>query len=77
MAWQLFTDDYNDLEHWRQRAEAARVLAEQTSNERAKKTMLTIADDYDELAVRAVMRSIEAFLNFCDASMKQIVEPNR
>jgi hypothetical protein len=68
---------YNDLEHWRQRAEEARVLAEQTSNERAKKTMLTIADDYDELAVRAVMRSIEAFLNFCDASMKQIVEPNR
>ena len=68
---------YNDLEHWRQRAEAARVLAEQTSNERAKKTMLTIADDYDELAVRAVMRSIEAFLNFCYASMKQIVEPNR
>ena len=68
---------YNDLEHWRQRAEEARVLAEQTSNERAKKTMLTIADDYDELAVRAVMRSIEAFLNFCYASMKQIVEPNR
>ena len=68
---------YNDLEHWRQRAEEARVLAEQTSNERAKKTMLTIADDYDELAVTAVMRSIEAFLNFCDASMKQIVEPNR
>ena len=68
---------YNNLEHWRQRAEEARVLAEQTSNERAKKTMLTIADDYDELAVRAVMRSIEAFLNFCDASMKQIVEPNR
>jgi len=68
---------YNNLEHWRQRAEEARVLAEQTSNERAKKTMLTIADDYDELAVRAVMRSIEAFLNFCYASMKQIVEPNR
>ena len=68
---------YNDLEHWRQRAEEARVLAEQTSNERAKKTMLTIADDYDELAVRAVMRSIEAFLNFCDASMKQIVGPYR
>ena len=68
---------HNDLEHWRQRAEEARVLAEQTSNERAKKTMLTIADDYDELAVRAVMRSIEAFLNFCDASMKQIVGPNR
>jgi len=68
---------HNDLEHWRQRAEEARVLAEQTSNERAKKTMLTIADDYDELAVRAVMRCIEAFLNFCDASMKQIVEPNR
>ena len=68
---------FNGPEQWHQRAEEARVLAEQTSNERAKKTMLTIADDYDELAVRAVMRSIEAFLNFCDASMKQIVEPNR
>ena len=55
---------YDDLEHWHQRAEEARVLAEQTSNERAKKTMLTIADDYDELAVRAVIRSIEAFLSF-------------
>ena len=73
----LAPPQFNDPKYWHQRAEEARVLAEQTSNERAKKTMLTIADDYDELAVRAVMRSIEAFLNFCDASMKQIVEPNR
>jgi len=73
----LNAPQFDDSQYWRQRAEEARVLAEQTSNERAKKTMLTIADDYDELAVRAVMRSIEAFLNFCDASMKQIVEPNR
>ena len=54
---------YNDLEHWRQRAEEARVLAEQTSNERAKKTMLTIADDYDELASGyALHRSISELL---------------
>jgi hypothetical protein len=50
---------FNDPEHWHQRAEEARVLAEHTSNERAKKTMLTIADDYDELAVRAAIRSID------------------
>ena len=36
---------FNGPEQWHQRAEEARVLAEQTSNERTKKLMLTIADD--------------------------------
>jgi len=33
-------------------------LAEQTSNERTKKLMLRIADDYDDLAVNAATHSI-------------------
>ena len=36
---------FNGPERWHQRAEKARVLAEQTSNKRTKKLMLTIADD--------------------------------
>jgi hypothetical protein len=47
----------NDPDHWRQRAEEARALAEQVNNETAKKMMLKIADDYDHLAVRAAMRT--------------------
>jgi hypothetical protein len=45
-----------DPEHWRQRAEKARVLAEQMSDETSKKMMLRIAEDYDNLAVRAAIR---------------------
>jgi hypothetical protein len=33
-----------------QRAEECRVLAEEMSSERTKKTMLRIADEYDKLA---------------------------
>jgi hypothetical protein len=47
---------FNEPEHWHRRAEEARVLAEQTSNEQTRKMMLKIADDYDELAVRAAVR---------------------
>ena len=49
---------FNGPEQWHQRAEEARVLAEQTSNERTKKLMLRIADDYDDLVVNAATRSI-------------------
>jgi len=47
---------FNDPDHWRQRAEESRILAEQMSDETEKKTMLGIADDYDKLAVRAAQR---------------------
>ena len=49
---------FNGPEQWHQRAEEARVLAEQTGNERTKKLMLRIADDYDDLAFNAATRSI-------------------
>ena len=47
---------FSDPEHWRQRAEESRVLAEQMSDETSRQMMLRIADDYDKLAVRAAMR---------------------
>jgi hypothetical protein len=49
---------FNDAQHWRQRAEEARVLAEQMIDETAKGMMLRIAGDYDELAARASVRLI-------------------
>jgi hypothetical protein len=47
---------FNDPEHWHQRAEEARVLAEQMKDEVTKQMMLDIARDYDRLAVRASIR---------------------
>ena len=47
---------FNNADHWRQRAEETRILAEQMSDAAEKKTMLGIADDYDKLAVRAAQR---------------------
>ena len=47
----------NDPEHWRQRAEAMRKLAESVKDTEAKGTMLRIAADYDKLAARAMLRS--------------------
>ena len=37
---------FNDPQHWCQRAEEARVLAEQMSDETAKGMMLRIAEDF-------------------------------
>jgi hypothetical protein len=36
---------FNDPEHWHRRAEESRVMAEQMSDETAKKIMLRIADE--------------------------------
>jgi hypothetical protein len=48
---------FDDPEHWRQRAEQSRRLADQMNDAISKETMLTIAKDYDRLAERAEQRS--------------------
>ncbi len=47
----------NDPEHWRQRAQDMRKLAQDVNDGAAKQTMLRIAADYDRLAERASLRS--------------------
>jgi hypothetical protein len=53
----MATSFINDPEHWRNRAEEARTLADQMSDAASKQTMLRIAADYDKLAERAVLRA--------------------
>jgi hypothetical protein len=50
---------FDDQKHWRQRAEEARVLAEQMSDAASREMMLGIAKDYERLAVRAEQRAQE------------------
>jgi hypothetical protein len=44
---------WGSSEHWRERAEEARTLAEKMSNVRLKRAMLEIAEGYEHLAERA------------------------
>jgi len=46
----------NDPKYWRERAEEARIIADQLTDPDAKRRMLRIADDYEELAKRAERR---------------------
>jgi hypothetical protein len=47
---------HSNPEHWRKRAEDARVLARLMSDPVGKEAMMEIADRYDRLAARAVER---------------------
>jgi uncharacterized protein YjiS (DUF1127 family) len=53
----LFGSIRNDPEHWRERAEEARHLAEQMSDPEAREVMLRIAADYEQLAENAQRRA--------------------
>jgi hypothetical protein len=46
----------DDPEHWRERAEEARTIAEQMHTEDAKRQMLSIARGYDRMAEHAEAR---------------------
>ena len=50
------TASFDQPEHWRQRAEEMRRLAEGVSDLVAKAGMLQIADQYDRFAARAEER---------------------
>jgi hypothetical protein len=50
----------NNPQHWRDRAEEARVNAEQMSDPDSKRMMLEIADGYMRLAERAERRLRES-----------------
>jgi hypothetical protein len=46
--------------HWRSRAEEARAMAEQITDEMARRSMLDIAEGYERIAQRAEMSDQEA-----------------
>ena len=47
----------DDSAHWRNRAEEARTLAEDMSDETSRQMMLRIAEDYLRLALHAEQRA--------------------
>jgi hypothetical protein len=51
------TDLLKDPAHWRERAEEARRVAETLTDPKARQTMQEIAESYERLAERALMRA--------------------
>ena len=47
----------DDFQHWRDRAEASRVLAEQMNDAIAREMMLRVASNYERIADQAVARA--------------------
>ena len=45
-------------QHWRQRAEHARIITDHVRGQRAKVSMMGLAVTYEMLAVRAQMREL-------------------
>jgi hypothetical protein len=50
----------DNVRHWRDRAEEARMHVEQMTDPEARRMMLDIADSYDKLAKRAEQRQSNA-----------------
>lgn len=50
----------NDPKHWRERAEEARIVADELTDADSKRRMLRIAEDCEELAKRAEKRPRDA-----------------
>jgi hypothetical protein len=50
--------DVHNAEYWRSRAEEARAVATQMTDAHTKAVMLSIAQDYEKLAVRAEQRAL-------------------
>ncbi len=50
----------DNAKHWRDRADEARVHAEQLTDPEAKRMMLGIAESYERLAHRAERRRLDA-----------------
>jgi hypothetical protein len=50
----------DDIQHWRDRAEQSRVLAEQMNDAIARDMMLRIASNYERMAEQAVARAGDA-----------------
>jgi hypothetical protein len=53
----LMSSLLNDPEHWRERAKRGRALAEQMTDQEAKRIMLSIVPGYENLAKRAEARA--------------------
>jgi hypothetical protein len=47
----------DDPQHWRERAEEARTLADQLSDPESKRTILRIANGYERMAEHAEVRA--------------------
>ena len=56
----MYLNATNDPEYWRKRADEARAVAVQMMDGNTKAIMLSIAQDYEKLAVRAEQRAVKS-----------------
>jgi hypothetical protein len=55
----MSTSILDDPEHWRQRAEESRLIAEQLDDPVARAAMLRIAEDYERIAEQARVGALD------------------